>query len=129
MPLYDLECVSGHRFERFIKLSQLPDRQTCECGAAAMRLISAPRVQQKSDTIEPVRGPDGKMHTSLASYRRSCEPGGNPQGERYVELGNEEMPEFKAPVFDRGKRREAIKAGIQDVKEGRVPPVVTGDLP
>ncbi|WP_390550926.1 hypothetical protein [Qipengyuania sp. MTN3-11] len=82
-----------------------------------------------SDSIEPTLGPDGKLHTSLASYRHSCSPEGNPQGERYQELGRDEMPAFKAPEFDRRKRREDIRAGIQDVKEGRVPPVVTGDLP
>lgn len=127
MPLYDLRCEQGHRFERFIPLVRFGDRQTCECGAGARRVLCAPRVV--SDSIEPTLGPDGKLHTSLASYRHSCTPEGNARGERYAELGRDEMPAFKAPEFDRGKRREAIKAGIQDVKEGRVPPVVTGDLP
>jgi hypothetical protein len=127
MPLYDLRCDEGHRFERFIPLARFDDRQTCECGAGAERMLCAPRVV--ADTIEPTLGPDGKMHTSLASYRHSCTPEGNPRGERFAELGRDEMPAFKAPEFDRGKRREAIRAGIQDVKEGRLAPVVTGDLP
>lgn len=74
-------------------------------------------------------GADGKLHDSLASYRHSLTPEGNPKGERYLEMGNEELPAFKPPEFDRKERREAIKAGIADVKAGRVPPVVTGDLP
>lgn len=127
MPLYDLRCEQGHRFERFIPLARFGERQTCECGAGARRVLCAPRVV--SDSIEPTLGPDGKLHTSLASYRHSCTPEGNPRGERFAELGRDEMPAFKAPEFDRGKRREAIRAGIQDVKEGRTPPVVTGDLP
>lgn len=127
MPLYDFRCDNDHRFERFVSLASFGDRQTCECGAGAKRLISAPRVI--SDTMEPTLGPDGKMHTSLASYRHSCTPEGNPQGERYQELGRDELPAFKAPEFDRKKRRDDIRAGIQDVKEGRVPPVVVGDLP
>lgn len=127
MPLYDLRCDEGHLFERFVPLSRFDDPLFCDCGAKAIRAVQAPRV--KTDTIEPVRGPDGRMHTSLQSYRHACTPEGNPQGERYTELGNDEMPAFKAPEFDRRKRRDAIKAGIQDVKEGRVPPVVTGDAP
>ena len=127
MPLYDFSCLAGCRFERFVPLTEFEKSQTCECGAGATRLISAPRVI--SDSMEPTLGPDGKMHTSLASYRHSCTAKGNPQGETYLELGREELPEFKAPEFDRRKRREDIRAGIQDVKEGRVPPVVVGDLP
>lgn len=127
MPLYGFECANAHRFERFVSLADFEVVQQCECGADAARTICAPRVV--SDSIEPTLGPDGKVHTSLASYRHSCTPEGNPRGERYQELGNSEMPAFKAPEFDRRKRRDDIRAGIQDVKEGRVPPVVVGDLP
>ena len=126
MPLYDFACSDGHRFERFVPLSEYEKSQNCECGAGASRLISAPMLKGAT-AIEPTLGPDGKMHTSLASYRHACTPEGNPQGERYVELGNDSLPAFKAPEFDRRKRREDIRAGIQDVKEGRVPPVVVGD--
>jgi hypothetical protein len=63
------------------------------------------------------------MHDSLSSYRRTLQPGGNPKGERYLELGDQELPPFKAPEFDRKTRREAIRAGIADVKAGRVPPL------
>lgn len=125
MPLYDFACSNGCRFERFVPLSEFEKSQSCECGAGASRLICAPRVV--SDTIAPTLGPDGKLHTSLASYRHSCTPDGNPQREKYTELGNDKLPDFKAPEFDRRKRREDIRAGIQDVKEGRVPPVVVGD--
>lgn len=72
-------------------------------------------------------GADGKMHDSLMSYRHSLTPEGNPKGERYLELGDQEMPKFEAPEFDRKERRDAIKKGIQDVKEGRVPAIATGD--
>lgn len=126
MPLYDFRCGAGHSFERLVPLASYGDIQACECGAEAHRAISAPRVV--SDSIDPIRGPDGQMHSSLASYRHSCTPDGNPQRETYQELGNTELPAFKAPEFDRKKRREDIRAGMQDVKEGRVPPVVTGDI-
>ena len=125
MPLYDFRCDDDHAFERFVSLASFGDLQKCECGAVAHRQISAPMV--KSDRIEPTLGPDGKMHDSLASYRHACTPEGNPQREKYHELGNDSLPAFKPPEFDRRKRRDDIRAGIQDVKEGRVPPVVVGD--
>jgi len=127
MPLYDFRCGEGHQFERAVPLARFADIQECDCGTVAQRIISAPRV--RSDFIEPTRGPDGKIHDSLAGYRHSLTPGGNPRGERYFELGDQELPAFKAPEFDRRTRRDAIKAGIADVKAGRLPPVVTGDLP
>ena len=103
-----------------VSLASFHDTQHCECGAPAERLISAPRVV--SDEIAPTMGADGKMHTSMASYRHSLTPEGNSRGERYIEMGNEEGPKWKAPSFDRKKRRDDIRAGIQDVKEGRIPP-------
>lgn len=67
------------------------------------------------DTIDPVIGMDGKMHDTLSSYRKTLLPSGNPRGERYVELGNDSLPDFKAPEFDRKKRREDIKRAISEV--------------
>lgn len=127
MPLHDYRCSEGHRFERLVPLALLSAQQSCECGAPAQRLLSAPRVQ--SDTIAPIMGADGKLHTSLSGYRRSLTPSGNPKGERFLEMGNERLPDYAPPPIDRKKRRDAIKAGMADVKAGRVPPVVTGDLP
>jgi hypothetical protein len=79
------------------------------------------------DSIDPCRGMDGRMYDSLSGYRRTLRPDGNPQGERYTELGNEELP--VAPnTFDRGKRRDDIKAAIEDVRNGRVAkPVILED--
>lgn len=125
MPLYDFMCAEGHRFERAVALARFDDPQSCECGAASRRLVTAPRI--KSDYIEPTRGADGKIHESLSSYRRSLEPGGNPQGERYIEIGNEEIKPVEHK-FDRKQRRDDIKAAIEDVKNGRVAtPVVLED--
>ncbi|UIJ43788.1 zinc ribbon domain-containing protein [Sphingomonas cannabina] len=116
MPLYDFACDSGHRFERAVPLARFDEVQACPCGSAAHRLVSAPRVI--SDYIEPIRGPDGKIHDSMRSYRRSLEPSGNPQGERYIEIGNEELKP-QTPKFDRQQRVDDIKAAIADVKAGK----------
>jgi len=128
MPLYDYKCAEGHRFERFVALADFTSPQTCDCGAPTHRLIVAPMIA-RSDVIAPIMGADGKLHDSLSSYRATLKPEGNPRGERFHELGDQELPKFTPPPFDRKARREAIKAGIADVKAGRVPPVITGDLP
>lgn len=44
-PVYEHLCANGHKFDRYLKLSELDADQVCECGSAAKRLISAPFVQ------------------------------------------------------------------------------------
>lgn len=71
------------------------------------------------DSIDPCRGMDGKMYDSLSGLRRTYRADGNPQGERYNEIGNEELTPV-THTFDRAKRRDDIKAAIEDVRNGRV---------
>jgi hypothetical protein len=59
------------------------------------------------DEIEPTWGADG----------------GNPRGERFIEYGNEPIPQYEAPKFDKSARAEAIKQAIHDVESGNVPDV------
>ena len=42
MPLYDFKCDKGHKFDRFLKLADCTNPQTCECGAEAHKQLSAP---------------------------------------------------------------------------------------
>jgi putative FmdB family regulatory protein len=123
LPLYDFKCGAGHHFDRLVKLADFDVAQRCECGEGAERLVSAPRIL--SDIIEPCRGADGKMHDSLSSYRRSLTPAGNPKGERFIELGNEQVKEAPKTI-DRKQRRDDIRAAMEDVKNGRVPPIPPG---
>lgn len=44
MPLYDFKCTDGHGFERFLPLSEYDTPQKCECGADAVKQLSAPMV-------------------------------------------------------------------------------------
>lgn len=90
-------------------------------ASVARSTFPAPSIRR--DGIAPCRGADGKMYDSLAGLRRTYEPSGNPQGERYVEMGNEPHPAFTPPTFDRKQRRDDIRAGIEDVRNGRVPPL------
>lgn len=123
MPLYDFICGGGHRFERMVRLSDFEAPQLCECGEGAQRQVSAPRIL--SDYIEPCRGADGKMHDSLSSLRATYLPSGNPKGERYLELGDQQIKPTEHKV-DRKQRRDDIRAAIEDVKNGRVPPIPPG---
>ena len=123
MPLYDFLCAEGHQFERLVKLADFEAPQACDCGCDARRLVSAPRI--RSDYIEPCLGADGKMHDSLSGLRATYLPSGNPKGERYLEVGDQNItPTVRE--FDRKQRRDDIKAAIQDVKYGRVPPIPPG---
>ncbi len=88
--------------------------------APARSNFPAPAIRR--DSIDPVRGADGKMHDSLSSYRKTLEPSGNPRGERYIELGNEELKP-KTYDFDPKQRRDDIRAAMADVKNGNVPPL------
>lgn len=123
MPLYDFKCGLGHRFDRLVKLADFDVPQLCACGEGAVRQVSAARIL--SDTIEPSRGADGKMHDSLSGLRKSYLPGGNPQGERYLELGDQNITPA-THTFDRKQRRDDIRAAMEDVKNGRVPPIPPG---
>lgn len=123
MPLYDFLCADGHLFERHVKLADFEAQQACECGADARRQVSAPRI--RSDYIEPCMGADGKMHDSLSGLRATYLPSGNPRGERFYELGDEKIKPTERK-FDRKQRRDDIKAAIEDVKNGRVPPIPPG---
>jgi hypothetical protein len=126
MPLHDYRCGEGHRFERTVPLVLLTAEQRCECGAVAQRQPCAPRVV--SDTIAPIMGADGKLHDTLSGYRHSLTPSGNPKGERFIELGNEALPTYQPPKSDKAAIADAVRAGMADVKAGRIPPVA-GDLP
>lgn len=42
MPLYDFRCDKGHKFERFVKLTDFEEAQFCACSSSASRVISAP---------------------------------------------------------------------------------------
>lgn len=123
MPLYDYHCEGGHSFERLVPLASFDDEQRCACGETAARMISAPMVI--SDCMRPTWGMDGKMHDSRKAWERST----NKDGDRFYPLapgeGIQKAPEYKT---DQKKLRDDIRAGIADVKNGRVPPVaVLGD--
>lgn len=87
--------------------------------AAPVARSSFPAPMIRKDGIDSARGMDGKMYDSLSGLRRTYRADGNPQGETYTEIGNEELKPV-THTFDRAKRRDDIKAAIEDVRNGRV---------
>ncbi len=55
-------------------------------------------------------------------------PDGNPAGKEYIEVGNENISDFKRPERDRKADRAAIERAISDVENGNAPPVLTTDM-
>ena len=39
MPIYTYVCANGHQFDRFLKLKDYREPQTCDCGAASEKKI------------------------------------------------------------------------------------------
>lgn len=69
MPVYTWTCLSNHKFEKFVPLAHFYDRQLCECGQPASRLITAPLLvtaQQECRYDSPI---DGTPITSWAARR------------------------------------------------------------
>jgi len=105
---------------------------TLSNGRSVYRSVPTPRSAASSfpcprivsDTIDPTWGADGKQYTSMSAYRQTLLPSGNPRGERFIEYGNEPIPQYEAPQFDEAQRVETIKRAIHDVETGNLPPDV-----
>ena len=70
MPLYELTCTNGHKFDRFIKLANIDEPQTCECNAQAHRVISACMFSIDATNFPSYQSPTtGKFITSKTQRR------------------------------------------------------------
>jgi hypothetical protein len=73
---------------------------------------------------EPVQSmADGKWYDTPRDLERTYRADGNPRGEEFVSLGNEEI-RFTAPEADPKKRRDDIKQAMHDVTTGNLPPEI-----
>ena len=73
---------------------------------------------------EPVRScANGEMCTSKKALSATHRASGNPHGQDFIELGNEEMPwvEHKA---DPGELRQGLREAMHDVVTGNLPPEI-----
>lgn len=93
-------------------------------GQAPVARSSFPCPRIVSDTVEPIQSmADGKFYTSLSALRRTYRADSNPQGEEYIEVGNEKLADA-APQFDKSQRVEDIKCAMHDVLTGNIPPEI-----
>lgn len=66
---------------------------------------------------------DGKWYTSKRGLSASAKASGNPHGQDFIELGNEEM-KFVPHVPSERQLHDDVVSAIEDVKNGNVPPVL-----
>lgn len=79
------------------------------------------------DFAEPVQSmANGKWYTSKRGLAASHKASGNPHGQDFIELGNEEM-KFVEHEPSEQDVRDGIRSAIEDVKNGNVPPVLMLD--
>lgn len=69
------------------------------------------------DTIEPTKSmADGKYYTSKAAMRATYKPDGNPDGRRYIEVGNEKQDMNPKPyVPDQKAIGDAVDQALSEV--------------
>lgn len=70
MPLYELTCDNGHKFDRFIKLANLDEPQTCECNAQARRVISACMFSIDATNFPAYQSPTTGRYITSKTQRR-----------------------------------------------------------
>lgn len=63
MPTYQYKCEGGHLFDRYLKVINYRDAQTCECGLIAHKQLTVPIIfmQQDIHYESPI---DGKVINS-----------------------------------------------------------------
>lgn len=96
-------------------------------GVAPQRSdLPAPIVMR--DTFDqPVQSmADGKFYTSKRALAATHKASGNPHGQDFIELGNEEMPHVEHKT-DEKTLRDDIRSAMADVKAGIQPHVVALD--
>lgn len=84
--------------------------------------ICMPRIDT-SDSQEPTMSmADGKMYTSKAAMRESYKASGNPQGETYVEVGDDQSYKHQAQAKRKPDDKiisESVDRAFADLNNGR----------
>lgn len=88
--------------------------------------LAAPLVMR--DTFDkPVQSmANGQWYDSKRGLAASHRASGNPHGQDFIELGNEEMPQVEHKTCE-CQLRDDIRSAMADVKSGNLPPVLTLD--
>lgn len=101
MPVYEYQCGCGKRFDKFLRLADYQSEVTCECGAVATKVLSAPAVIGDYPGYEcPVSGKwvEGRKAHEENLKRTGCrvyEPG---EREAFVASRAREEASFDATI-------------------------------
>lgn len=72
-----------------------------------------------TDAMPPTQSmTNGKVYESKSALRKTYLPSGNPQGQRYIEVGNDRPPPRK-PIIDKAGIRRDFQKAAQDYNQGR----------
>lgn len=52
MPVYVYDCEKGHRFERYLKMDDYKQPQTCECGSPGKRVFTPAMIINSFESYE-----------------------------------------------------------------------------
>lgn len=77
MPIYAHVCDKGHSFDRYLKLAELGQSQSCECGSAAKRVISPVMFSIDATNFQAYESPTtGRWITSKAQRKEDMAASG-----------------------------------------------------
>jgi putative FmdB family regulatory protein len=65
MPIYEYLCEEGHSFDRFLKMDDYQEPQTCDCGAKSKKIIKPTMLNCDMQNWDRYESPcSGKLITS-----------------------------------------------------------------
>ena len=77
MPIYTYLCSNNHQFDRFLKLKDYKEPQTCECGAESKRKIMPTMINCDIQPWDYYESPvSGKSITSYKERKKDMEENG-----------------------------------------------------
>lgn len=101
-------------------------------GRSRLRKVKEARPNNRSDMAapmiigtfaEPVQSmADGKWYSDKASLARSHRASGNPHGQDFIELGNDEAPWVEHQTNETELRAD-VSSAVADVKAGKMPEI------
>lgn len=85
--------------------------------------VKMPRIYTGDEQEPTLSMADGKLYTSKAAMRASYKPSGNPQGESYIEVGDDQsykkLNELKRKPNE-AKIIEAVDRAVADLNSGKL---------
>ena len=71
MPIYSYKCSVGHEFDRFLKIHDYKEPQTCDCGTDSQKVITPTMINCDMANWDRYESPcSGKLITSYKERER-----------------------------------------------------------